>query len=139
MVSIPLPIYEAMLAHLRACYPHEGCGVLAGDGMTPLATRHFPAQNAAETPETFSIIAPQELIRIWNVIDGGDEVVLAYYHSHPQTPAYPSPRDIRYAQGWPGSYSIIVSFAEYEDPVVRVFLIVGEEVRAVTLDVLHVQ
>ena len=129
MVSVPRAIYDAMLAHLRAAYPYEGCGVLAGDGVIPLATRHFPARNAATEPETFSIIASDELIVIWNAIDGADEAVLAYYHSHPQTQAYPSARDIHYAQGWPGAYSIISSFADVARPIVRAYLIRGEDVQ----------
>ncbi|MBA3826770.1 MAG: M67 family metallopeptidase [Ktedonobacterales bacterium] len=136
MVSIPRAIYAAMLAHLRAAYPNEGCGVLAGDGTTPLATRHFPARNAATDAETFSIIAPDELIQIWNAIDGADEDVLAYYHSHPQTQAYPSSRDIRYAQGWPGAYSIITSFAEVDHPVMRAYLIHGDSVTETALNII---
>jgi [CysO sulfur-carrier protein]-S-L-cysteine hydrolase len=137
MVSIPRAIYDAMLAHLRAAYPNEGCGVFAGDGTTPLATHHLPARNAAQDAETFSIIASDELIQIWNTIDKAHEEVLAYYHSHPQTQAYPSARDIRYAQGWPGTYSIITSFAEVDQPVVRAYLIHGDIVTEVSLDIVE--
>jgi len=137
MVSIPRAIYVAMLAHLRAAYPNEGCGVFSGDGTNPLATRHFPAHNAATDAETFSIIASDELIGIWNAIDSADEVVLAYYHSHPQTQAYPSSRDIRYAQGWPGAYSIITSFADVEHPVMRAYLIHGDIVTEEPLIILE--
>ncbi len=137
MVSVPRAIYDAMLAHLRAVYPNEGCGVLAGDGTTPLATRHFPARNTAPDAETFSIIAPDELIQIWNAIDGADDEVLAYYHSHPQTQAYPSSRDIRYAQGWPGAYSIITSFADVDQPVVRAYLIHGDTVTAEDINIVE--
>lgn len=128
MVIVPRAVYDPMMAHLRSWYPGEGCGVLSGNGIDPRASRHFPAHNAAEDPTDFSIIAPQEQLQIWNAIDDADEVVLSYYHSHPQSRAYPSARDIRYAQGWPGAYYIIVSFVDLDHPEVHAYLIHGNEV-----------
>jgi proteasome lid subunit RPN8/RPN11 len=92
-------------------------------------TAHFPTANAAATPRTFSEIAPGDLLRIWDEIEVHDWQALAYYHSHPQTPAYPSPRDVLWSQGWPGTYYIIFSLDEPIAPVVRAFLITGETVR----------
>lgn len=125
---LPLPrgVLAEMLGHLAAGYPDEACGVLAGD--RGQVTKHFPAVNASETPRTFSEIGPRELLAIWNEIDERDWQALAYYHSHPASPAYPSPRDVRWSQGWPGTFYIIVSFADPAYPVVRAFLIEGEAI-----------
>lgn len=129
VVTLPRAIYDAMLAHVGAGYPDEACGILAGDGVTPRALTHFPARNAAEgDAATFSIIDPPELLAIWNAIDGNDQVILSYYHSHPRTQAYPSPRDIHYAQGWPGTYYLIFSLIDPDHPVLRAFLVEGEAV-----------
>lgn len=127
VLPLPRAVLAAMLAHIEAGYPNEACGVLAGDAQGRVA-RHFPAANASETPRTFSEIGPTELLAIWNEIDARDWSMLAYYHSHPETPAYPSPRDILWSHGWPGTYYIIFSLADRASPIARAFLITGEHV-----------
>jgi proteasome lid subunit RPN8/RPN11 len=126
MVTLPRSIYDAMLAHVREGYPNEACGVLASDGQR--IVKHYPARNAAEEPATFSIIDGPDLLRIWDEIESHEWMLLAYYHSHPRTPAYPSPRDIQYAQGWPGTYYLIFTLMGPAAPVLRAFLIDGETV-----------
>ncbi|HEV2238243.1 MAG TPA: M67 family metallopeptidase [Ktedonobacterales bacterium] len=126
VLRVPAATLAAMLAHVLAGYPDEACGVLAGqDGAV---TAHYATANAAATPRTFSEIAPRDLLRIWDEIDRRDWQMLAYYHSHPATPAYPSPRDVLWSQNWPGTFYIIFSLADPAAPVVRAFLISGERV-----------
>jgi proteasome lid subunit RPN8/RPN11 len=114
-------LLAAMLEHVEADFPDEACGVLAGLGGR--ATKHYPAVNGSDTPRTFSEIAPQQLLAIWNEIEAQDWQMLAYYHSHPATLAYPSPRDVLWSRGWPGTYYIIFSLANRDWPIVRAFLI----------------
>lgn len=130
VLRIPRDVLAAMLAQVEAGYPNEACGVLAGVGESPdeRVTAHFPTANASDTPRTFSEIAPQDLLDIWNTLEARDWQMLAYYHSHPASPAYPSQHDVRWSQNWPGMYYIIFSLAERERPVVRVFLIEGQTV-----------
>ena len=40
---------------------------------------------------------------------GGDEHLLAIYHSHPATQAYPSPTDREQARLWPEQLYVLVS------------------------------
>ena len=127
VLALPRAVLAAMLAHVEAGYPNEACGVLAGDASNHV-TRHFPAVNASDSPRTFSEIGATELLAIWNEIDERDWTMLAYYHSHPETPAYPSPRDILWSHGWPGTFYIIFSLADPNAPIVRAFLIEGESV-----------
>ncbi len=121
MITLPRIVYNEMLAHLQADYPNEGCGVLAGaDGRV---VKHYPATNASTTPVTFSEIGARELLSITLEIEENDWTVFAYYHSHPSTPAYPSPRDINLSQGWPGTLYIIFSLRNQEQPEMRIFTI----------------
>lgn len=134
MVTLPRAIYDAMLAHVLAGYPDEACGILAGEDATNHVREHYPTRNAAadhgDDPRTFSVVASDDLLRIWNAIDAQDWALIAYYHSHPHSPAYPSARDIRYAQGWPGTYYLIFTLQDGPDqPQLRAFLIEGEQVR----------
>jgi [CysO sulfur-carrier protein]-S-L-cysteine hydrolase len=133
VLRLPRTTLAEMLAHVEAGYPDEACGVLAG--AAGRVTRHFPAANASATPRTFSEIAPRALLAIWNEIEDHDWQALAYYHSHPASPAYPSPRDVQWSHGWPGTFYIIFSLADRAHPVVRAFLIEGEVIHEYRIEV----
>jgi [CysO sulfur-carrier protein]-S-L-cysteine hydrolase len=121
VITLPRKVFDEMLAHVQAGYPNEACGVLAGAGGR--VVKHYPATNSSTTPETYSEVEPRELLSISQEIDDNDWTYLAYYHSHPRTPAYPSPRDIKEAQLWPGTLYIIFSLRNQDHPEMRVFSI----------------
>lgn len=120
VVRIPQSIYEEMVSHIVAGYPNEACGALGSrDG---LVVKNYPTANAAEVPDDFSIIAESDLVRIYNDIDTYDGEMI-YYHSHPQSEAYPSSRDIDWAKR-SGYLYLIFSHRHYpEPPYARIFLI----------------
>jgi proteasome lid subunit RPN8/RPN11 len=120
VVRIPKAMFDDMLAHVVAAYPNEGCGALGSkDGRV---VKHYPTANAAERPDDFSIIDGTDLVRIYNDIESYDGEMI-YYHSHTQTEAYPSPRDIEWAKR-NKLYYIIFSLRNYpEPPYARVFSI----------------
>jgi proteasome lid subunit RPN8/RPN11 len=94
-LSIPRPLYEAMLAHARAELPAECCGLLAGtiEGEIGKVTDHYPLVNALRSPteyesESRSMFAAHKAMR------ASGTVVLAVYHSHPTSDPVPSRRDM---------------------------------------------
>ena len=121
IVRIPRAMYDEMLAHVVAGYPNETCGMLASkDGRV---VKNYPTANAAEHPDDFSEISPEDLLRIAYDIDEYDGEMYSYYHSHPKSEAYPSPRDIAWAKR-NKLYYIIFSHQLYpEPPYARVFLV----------------
>src|SRR6266700_587416 len=121
VVRIPQAMYVEMVAHVVAGYPNETCGLLASkDGQV---VKNYPTANAAEHPDHFSIIAPEDHLRIYNEIDAYDGEEYAYYHSHPKSEAYPSQRDNEFAR-YNKLYYIIFSHQYYpQPPYARVFLI----------------
>ena len=121
VIRIPAAMYAEMVAHVIAGYPNETCGLLASkDGQV---VKNYPTANAAEHPDDFSIIDPEDLRRIFEDIDTYDGQDYAYYHSHPKSEAYPSRRDIEFAR-YNKLYYIIFSHQFYpEPPYARVFLI----------------
>jgi [CysO sulfur-carrier protein]-S-L-cysteine hydrolase len=124
VVRIPGEMYKEMVAHVAAGYPNEACGALGCKG--GLVVKNYPTANAAEHPDDFSEIEPTVLLRITLDIEeyDGDTV---YYHSHPQSEAYPSPRDIEYAKR-SGYMYLIFSHHFYPDqPYARVFSIQDDE------------
>ena len=55
---------QEMVAHIVAGYPDEACGLLASkDGQV---VKNYPTANAAEHPDDFSIIDPEDLRRIFD-------------------------------------------------------------------------
>ncbi len=118
VVRIPAALYNEMVAHVVAGYPNEACGALGSKGGQ--VVKHYPTANAAEQPDDFSIIAPNDLLDIFDDIEEYDGEMI-YYHSHPVSEAYPSRRDKDYAKLSKILY-IIFSYRFYpEPPYARVF------------------
>lgn len=112
VVHIPDSIYNEMLAHIVAGYPNEACGALGSKDGTVL--KHYPTANAAEEPDDFSSISEADMVRIYHDIDSYDGDMI-YYHSHPTSEAYPSPRDSEWAKR-SGYLYLIFSHRHYPDP-----------------------
>lgn len=95
----------AIVAHARAGAPDEVCGVVAHvDGAV---VRVVPTRNAAASPRTRFEIDPRDLMRVVEIEREGLDV--GFYHSHPESPAYPSPTDVGFAELWPGALQLMVS------------------------------
>lgn len=122
MVDGPLVLPRAMqdeiVAHARAGLPNEACGILGGrDGR---ATRFFPAVNGKASPYFYDIDA-QDLLRIVMEIEDAEDDIVAIYHSHVESPAFPSRTDVELA-AWPDAAYVIVSLGA-EPPEVKAFAI----------------
>ena len=116
---------DEMLAHARTELPAECCGLLAGPA-EPIAgvvrvTQRYALVNEAASPVRYDASAKSLLSAFKDMREQGLEL-LAIYHSHPVSPAYPSATDVALAF-WPDAIYIICSLAEPERPVVRGFQI----------------
>ena len=119
---------EQMIAHAREQFPKECCGMLAGvDGKTVKVVR---ATNSEDSEFRYRV-DDRELLRFLHDIDDNGWDFLAVYHSHTRSEAYPSPTDVRLAANWPDPYYVLVSLADQENPVVRVFRITDGEISEV--------
>jgi [CysO sulfur-carrier protein]-S-L-cysteine hydrolase len=105
VLTIDRASYDAIVAHARRDHPDEACGMVAGIGGKP--TRVIPMTNSARSP-TFYEMDSMEVLRTLRDIDDADEELLAIYHSHTATEAYPSRTDISIA-GFPEAHYILVS------------------------------
>jgi proteasome lid subunit RPN8/RPN11 len=99
---------DAILAQARAEYPNEACGVILGKN--GVAERLKPMYNAAASP-TFYEFEAKDLLALYREIDDNDEELVVIYHSHTETPAFPSRTDISYASE-PGAHYVLVSTRE---------------------------
>ncbi len=130
-MKLPRSFADQIIAHAREDAPNECCGIIAGnDGV---AAHLYRAVNAEASPYRYNV-DPKDLLRIYRDIDEHGWDVLAIYHSHTHTEAYPSPTDVRLA-AWPEAYYLIVSLADDAKPVLRAFRITDGAVEETTLEI----
>ena len=108
---------EELVQHAISELPNECCGLVAGRGGTAL--RLHPATNSEGSPFMY-VMDPREQMQLMDEIDDSGDELLAIYHSHTRSAAYPSRTDVELAF-FPGTLYLIVSIADREAPVIRAF------------------
>jgi [CysO sulfur-carrier protein]-S-L-cysteine hydrolase len=108
MLTVPAHHRAAMLAHARGEAPREACGLLAGAGGT--VRRTYRMRNVSPEPETRYLADPEQQLRAFRDMERRGWEMLATYHSHPLTAAYPSPTDVERAY-YPAARYVIISLA----------------------------
>lgn len=131
-MRLPSEIVGELIAHAREEAPNECCGMLGGrDGNESEATTVYRASNAEASPLRYNL-DPQDQFRIMKEMEDRGEDLVAIYHSHTASPAYPSQTDINLA-AYPDAVYVIVSLVDGEVPV-RGFWIRDGEVTEAELD-----
>ncbi|MBI2684384.1 MAG: M67 family metallopeptidase [Actinobacteria bacterium] len=116
-MRLPRTLAEDLVAHAQADLPNECCGLIAGrDG---LATRVLRAENTESSPFMY-VMDPREQLRMMDAIDDADEDLIAIYHSHTRSAAYPSRTDVELAF-YPDPIYVIVSLKQPARPEIRAF------------------
>jgi proteasome lid subunit RPN8/RPN11 len=130
--AFPLPdeMRSAIIDHARREAPRECCGIIAGrDG---LPVRLYPTRNIAEGNSLYEI-DPVELIDLeFKEMPAQQTELVAIYHSHPVSPAFPSATDIRLAF-WPDAVYLICSLVDPKRPEIRGFRIQDGEIAELSL------
>jgi [CysO sulfur-carrier protein]-S-L-cysteine hydrolase len=130
-LTITESIFERIISHCRSVYPNEACGILAGEGST--VRKIYEMTNAEPSPVSF-FMDPKEQFSAMKEMRGEGLHMLAIYHSHPGSPAYPSAKDVSLAF-YPDSLYVIVGLSEKDKPEVRVYEIVEGNVRDVEIGI----
>ncbi len=124
-LKLPLALHSAILAHARADYPHEVCGLIGGRGA---GTDALVGEQLARVPNVaadpcvaFEMERQAMIAAIFNFERARLEVV-GIYHSHPESAAQPSITDIR-AAAWPDAVYVIVGFIATDKPDLRAWSI----------------
>jgi proteasome lid subunit RPN8/RPN11 len=121
-------VYNEVIAHAREGKPQEVCGIMRG--RDDLVFQLVRARNVAPDPVKDYVVDPQTLLRQFEFEEEGDAMV-AIYHSHPVSPAYPSGSDA-WSAYYPDCAYLICSLEDDEKPVVRAYNMLAHEV---TLDI----
>jgi proteasome lid subunit RPN8/RPN11 len=139
---LPRQLHDRIVAHAREEFPNEACGILAGLSGEALAV--YRMRNAEASPVVYRF-DEREQLRVFNEIEGKGWEILAFFHSHTHTEAYPSPTDRAQAHwtdpvsleevpAYPEIRYLILSLKDWNEPVLRGFRFeagepVEEEVR----------
>ncbi len=84
-----------MLAHFRAHWPEEACGLLAGPPAPalPTAQQWYPIENQLHSPTRYCM-EPHALLAALLDMETHGLALVAIAHSHPHGPLHPSPTDV---------------------------------------------
>ena len=121
MISVPSNFVDEMIEHAVQENPNECCGILAGkDG---LISALYRVRNSTPSPYRY-VMDPKDQM---NVMKESEELgldLMAFYHSHTHSPAYPSETDTRMAveSGWVDFCYVLVSL-EKQEPEVRFYMV----------------
>jgi proteasome lid subunit RPN8/RPN11 len=127
---------DEIISHSREAYPEEACGILAGKGNSVERVARMKNLDASRVTYRFD---PDEQNRAFRELDREGLRMVAIYHSHTDSQAYPSQTDIGRAffpgttePNFPETAYVIVSLAQ-EEPEVRAFMIGGDGVEEISI------
>ena len=114
MIELPRSLADQLIQHARDAAPNEACGVAGVRGAA--VVQFIATRNASPTPRVHFTLDDDGYRAIIRTEREGLEP--AFFHSHPASPAYPSPTDRReMSQTWPGALQLMVSLATDPAPL----------------------
>ena len=125
-MRIPQGMIDEVVAHAREDLPNECCGLIGGVGEE--AKTLYRARNAFASPFSYRVDPNDQYRIIEKEMREAGEELLAIYHSHTKSPAYPSQTDLNEAASWPEQVYLIVSLADPEAPDVKAFWLKDGEI-----------
>ncbi|MBI4670068.1 MAG: M67 family metallopeptidase [Chloroflexi bacterium] len=129
---------DQLHAQMRRDAPYETCGMIGGkDGR---ALKIYPIKNTAENRVKNYFMDGAEQIQAMQDMDDNGYDILAIYHSHPVTPAYPSPTDLRDAWDsdlqeprYPGTIYIIMTQMNPDAPEAHAYRLENETITEIPI------
>lgn len=120
---IPKRVLANIISHALESDPEECCGVLIGVEDAAEDVRRI--QNKHPQPVRRYEMDPIGLARAESEADAKGRKIVAIYHSHTHTQAYPSQTDVNNAvqSWWTEPYYILISLVEKTRPIVRAYRI----------------
>lgn len=113
-----------MIAYCKEGYPNEACGILAGKDNT--VSKIYKMTNTENSPVSY-FMDSKEQFNVMKDMRQNSLSMIAIFHSHPSSAAYPSAKDVSLAFYDDCAY-IIVSLVGSE-PELKTFSIINGEVK----------
>jgi proteasome lid subunit RPN8/RPN11 len=120
----------AMVAHVRAVWPEEGCGLLAGP--PGRVERVYAMENALHSRVEY-VLDPAEQVRTMLEIEAAGWELGGIFHSHPAGPPGPSATDVARAY-YPDAVYVILTPEDGKGPVLEAW-----QTRGFRIEARHVQ
>ncbi|MFH1683920.1 MAG: M67 family metallopeptidase [Candidatus Margulisiibacteriota bacterium] len=119
MIVISEKQKQEIVEHAKDSKSHEACGILAGRKSE--VEKIYRMTNTSESPETCYFMDPKEQFKVIKEIRNAGLEMIGIFHSHPNSPAYPSEKDKELAF-YDDAIYVIVSLGG-ADPVFKAFKI----------------
>jgi len=129
MIEIDRGFFGEMVEHGLAEFPNEACGLLAGKEGRPV--KFFAMTNRDASPVTYRL-DPKEQLRVFDQIDDEGWDLLAIFHTHTHSDAYPSETDRKQAF-YPEATYLVMSLLNRANPELRAYRIDDGEVEETEL------
>ena len=120
-LRLPDDMASELIDHAQAEYPKEACGIIGGPPGE--AGKLYRLTNVDPDPIMRYNADPKELKRVTDDIYDHDWDVVAIYHSHTHSPAFPSATDVDRAF-YPEASYVLVSLMDRGKPDLRAFRII---------------
>jgi proteasome lid subunit RPN8/RPN11 len=132
--------FDQLVAQARRDAPHETCGMIGGkDGR---AYKIYPITNVAPNRVKNYLMDGADQIKAMQDMDDLGYDILAIYHSHPVTPAFPSPTDVRDAfepdlnePRYPGTVYLLLTLMRPDMPEAHGYLLQRETITEIPLEI----
>ncbi|MEX0754851.1 MAG: M67 family metallopeptidase [Actinomycetota bacterium] len=115
---------KEMTEHGLREFPNEACGLVAASSGRPV--KFFPMSNLDASPVSYRL-DPTEQLRTFDEMDEQGWELMAIFHTHTHSEAYPSATDRKLAF-YPDASYLIMSLSDRERPELKAFAIVDGEV-----------
>jgi [CysO sulfur-carrier protein]-S-L-cysteine hydrolase len=125
-MQISQRMLDEIIEHAREDLPNECCGLIGG--IDEKAETVYRARNEFASPFSYRVHGDDQYRIIEKEMRERGEELLAIYHSHTKSPAYPSQTDLNEAASWPEQVYLIVSLANREAPEVKAFWLKDDEI-----------
>ncbi|HEY5250034.1 MAG TPA: M67 family metallopeptidase [Acidimicrobiales bacterium] len=121
MLRLPAQVYAQIVGHCLSGLPDEACGLLGGDLATGVVARCYPTRNLAASAKLYTV-DPKQHLQADRDAEAAGMSIMAVFHSHTHTDAYPSPTDVAQAPD-PDWHYVLVSLRD-SHPMLRSYRIV---------------
>ncbi len=125
MIILNKKDYTKLIEHCKNELPNEACAILAGKDNH--ITQTYLMENTQKQPDNF-LMKPEEQFKVVKDIREKGLEMLGIFHSHPDSSARPSLRDVSMAF-YPEVVYFILSLENKEEPVLKGFRIIDRKVK----------
>ncbi len=122
---------DKIISHCRSEFPNESCGILSGKDN--IVEKVYRMTNIDKSNVSY-MMDPKEQFQVMKEMRNDGDKMVAIYHSHPHSPAFPSAKDVNLAFYSDAVY-LIVGLTDSERPEIKAFEIMENKISEVKIEV----